>query len=185
MKADDNEVSDGNTKSVLKEVKVEEDEIGQSSKTQPASLLNELGQTSGANHDALLKDVKVERDAGQPSQVNNNDKVLQKEISWEKEITKSQIRGHQVMQFPQEVIKKALRPDITGCRLYDLEDLSFYECKILKSNRKYVEMYLGYGWYAFVQDRKLKVGDKVVFNYNSDQEILYARVERKVKQTSN
>ncbi|KAL5064035.1 hypothetical protein RYX36_025772, partial [Vicia faba] len=47
----------------------------------------------------------------------------------------------------------------------------YYSCKIIKSNRPNMEMYLGKGWYSFAKSKNLKVGDKLHCTYNSEKEI--------------
>ncbi|XP_058759920.1 uncharacterized protein LOC131652948 [Vicia villosa] len=140
---------------------------------------DEVNQEVVSNNPIVMKEVKVESDIGEYSQASKNDGGILKEIFLEKDITRSQKRGDQVLQFPQEVIKKALRPDITQCLLIDLDTHVVYECKIIKSKRKYVEMYVGDGWYAYAKEKKLMVGDKMFFHYNSEKEILYVRLSRR------
>lgn len=54
-----------------------------------------------------------------------------------------------------------------------LETMNFYECEILEANKYYMEKYIGYGWYEYVKEKKLKVGDVWCCTYRSTQQMLY------------
>ncbi|XP_058786023.1 uncharacterized protein LOC131660737 isoform X2 [Vicia villosa] len=91
----------------------------------------------------LLKEVKKEREAGEPSNANNSVGGLPKEFSWLKEISKSGKRGNQ--HFRAEAVHKVLRPDITSSLIRDFDTGEHLPCKIIKSNKSNMEMYLGKG----------------------------------------
>lgn len=74
-----------------------------------------------------------------------------------------------VQHFSTEVIKKVLCPDDTSCVIMDYDTGEDFPCKILKSNRNNVEMYLGKGWYAFAKSKKFKIGDKLHCTYRSEE----------------
>ncbi|XP_058751712.1 uncharacterized protein LOC131624812 [Vicia villosa] len=151
-------------------------EINVGSTSTPVEAVNasKLGKD-----EAMMNEGNQEDDVGEFADTNSNNGGLQKDIFWDKDITKARKKGNQVMHFPAEVIKKALRPDITSCTMMDLETAEYYDCKIIKSNREYVEMYLAEGWYSFAKNKKLNVGDKLIFHYNSEKEILHVKVFRK------
>ncbi|KAL5078855.1 hypothetical protein RYX36_007276 [Vicia faba] len=97
--------------------------------------------------------------------------------------------GEQILfrfdHFPPEVIHKSLHPDITSCLIRDFDMGEYLPCKIIKSKRQNMEMYLGKGWYSFSKSKKLKVGDKVRFTYKLEEDILYVRLQRKGKRKDN
>jgi hypothetical protein len=59
---------------------------------------------------------------------------------------------------------------------------AIYECTLKNSNRRIYsqnERYLTEGWYEFVRDNKLRVGDKLLFCLNKPTDKLFVRIVRR------
>ena len=61
-----------------------------------------------------------------------------------------------MQHFPANMIENCLCPDISSCLVRDFHTGEYHSCKIMKSNRKYVDMYLGKGWYSYAKGKNLR-----------------------------
>jgi len=60
--------------------------------------------------------------------------------------------------------------------LFDEETGKSYDCDVHNASRNMHQKYIGRGWYDFVLENDLKVGDVILFTVNNPPNRMYATV---------
>lgn len=66
----------------------------------------------------------------------------------------------------------------------DLDIMDCYDCEIIKLDREWVDMYMGYGWYEYAKDANLKAGDVLLCHYHSPSQTIYIRLWRRPRRNN-
>jgi hypothetical protein len=66
-------------------------------------------------------------------------------------------------------------------RLKDTVKRRAHRCRVITSNRAFDEKNLGGGWYKYVKERKIKVGDRLLFVFEESPMYMSVKVVNRTR----
>ncbi|RHN74332.1 putative transcription factor B3-Domain family [Medicago truncatula] len=94
---------------------------------------------------------------------------------WKHKVIASILDGNNVLHFPRRVAENCLYINQSKILLFD-EDGKSYDCDVHTTSKNMHQKYIGRGWYNFVLEKDLKVGDVILFTVNNPPNQVYATV---------
>jgi len=81
-----------------------------------------------------------------------------------------------IVAFSSSVVENGLYIDQSKLLLFDEETGKSYDCVVHTASSSMHQKYIGRGWYEFILENGLKLGDIILFTDNNPPNRMYATI---------